>query len=650
LCRGAGWIVGCGAIGMSAMAGLVRLDGLVDVAQLKVLLAQMHRRGPDGQNYWCEENVGLCHAMLHTTPESLSEIIPAQSLDKTVVIVADARLDNRRELFEKLEVPRDECHAVSDSELLLRAYQHWGEACLQHLLGDFVFAIWDKSRQSFFIATDPMGARRLHYFYSEGKFAFATDIKVLLAIQGIQKSLNEEVFLLHASALARLAADKTCFDGIHKLTGGKYLWVNADPSSVEGIRISIHDYYQMRSSELSFGRPEECLEAFRELFRQAVSCRMRTAFPVATLLSGGLDSSSITCVAARQARNSGQSLYAISSCLADGEPGQDEWEFIDLIARHENIPVTKVSPTVGPVDFLDAIHDLTERPLTANPHLYSALYTAASATGARVLLDGIGGERGPTNHGQGYLAHLLQERQLMKFFVEISAQAQVYSRSRYSILKTDILLPLAPQTLLAAYRAIVRRQGDSLRPALTEEMTKKYNTPGFKAVLSKRELYFNAMDKTRLKVIDGGRKDKDAFAGYFNIGCAYPFLDRRVLEFCLGLSPDWFVKNGWKRYFIRAAMEGTLPPKVQWRTDKKPFSPSYYNLMHAGSKKYQAILNEIPANAWVRNYVDVERIKRTVKFLDQRGSWTPVNGADHARIVVDYGVQAIFFLRWFQSL
>jgi len=633
---------------MSAMAGLVRLDGLVDVAQLQALLARMRCRGPDRQTYWCEKNVGVCHAMLHTTPESLSEIVPAQSCDKSLVIVADARLDNRSELFGKLDTSRDEFSSISDSELILRAYQRWNKDCLQYLLGDFVFAVWDKKQQSFFVAVDPIGARRLHYFHSASTFAFATDIKALLAVREIRKSLNEEVFLLQASSLTRLAPDKTCFEGVHKLKGGRYLWVSADPAM--GIRVSINDYYRVRPSQLAFSAPEECLDAFRELFQKAVSCRMRSAFPVATLLSGGLDSSSITCVAARYARASGQSLYAVSSCLADGETGEDERKFIDLVASHENVPVSTVSPCVGPVEFLDSIHDLNECPLAANPHLYSALYKAASATGARVLLDGVGGEWGATNHGQGYFAHLLRQRQFVKFFIELSAQAQVYSRSRFAILKTDIMRPLAPLVLQAAYGALLRRQGASLQPALTDEIMQQYNVPNFDAVLSKRELYFNKMDETRLKIIDGGRKDREGMAGHFAIRSAYPFLDKRVLEFCLGLSPDWFVKNGWKRYFIRAAMEGILPPTVQWRTDKKPFSPNYYSLMQASSKKYQTILNEIPAGDFVRNYVDVERIKRTIKFLDQRGSWTPVNGADHARIVVDYGVQTIYFLRWFQNV
>ena len=162
---------------MSSIAGVYLLDGSpVDPDRLKRMNDRLSHRGPDGSGLWCEGSVGLGHQMLWTTPESLHEKLPLEA--DGLVITADARVDNREELLPELGLRED----VSDSEVILETYRKWGRNCVDRLLGDFAFVVWDKAKGELFCARDHMGVKPFYYYHEPGKiFAFATEIKALFA-------------------------------------------------------------------------------------------------------------------------------------------------------------------------------------------------------------------------------------------------------------------------------------------------------------------------------------------------------------------------------------------------------------------------------------------------------------------------------------
>src|ERR1700685_1884422 len=152
---------------MSGFVGILNLDGApADRALLERMTQSLAFRGPDAQEVWCQGPVGLGHALLQTTSGTPLEKQPAQ-LDGRLWIVADARIDARAELIGKLngksQTPRAVSLSTPDAELILHAYDHWGEACVEHLLGDFSFAIWDATRQRLFCARDHFGVKLLYY-------------------------------------------------------------------------------------------------------------------------------------------------------------------------------------------------------------------------------------------------------------------------------------------------------------------------------------------------------------------------------------------------------------------------------------------------------------------------------------------------------
>src|SRR5881296_79829 len=177
---------------MSAIVGIYFLDGrVVDGAALQSMVEQLAHRGPDGSGVWSEKEVGLGHRMLWTTPESLLEKFPLVNAAGDLVLTADARIDNRDELLAALGLESPPIQGISDGQLILRAYERWGERCPDRLLGDFAFAVWDRREQVLFCARDHFGVKPFYYYRADRLFAFASEIKALLCLPEAPRRLNE---------------------------------------------------------------------------------------------------------------------------------------------------------------------------------------------------------------------------------------------------------------------------------------------------------------------------------------------------------------------------------------------------------------------------------------------------------------------------
>jgi len=169
---------------MSAIVGLYRRNGQpADRADLERMAESLAHRGPDAAGLWNNGPVGLGHRMLWTTPESLHEQLPLVNKSEDVVITADARIDNRDELIAALGLSEWPHGEISDSGLILCAYEQWGEGSPKRLLGDFAFAIWDGRSQTLFCTRDHFGVKPFYYHQSAQVFVFASEIKALLCIR-----------------------------------------------------------------------------------------------------------------------------------------------------------------------------------------------------------------------------------------------------------------------------------------------------------------------------------------------------------------------------------------------------------------------------------------------------------------------------------
>ena len=317
---------------MSGIAGIVYLDGRpLESACMDNMLNRLAQRGPDGSGAWSDRQAGLGQRMLWTTPESLGERLPCVSREGGLALTADARIDNREELICMLALKDHRPQEITDSELILAAYQKWGESCPEKLVGDFAFAIWDGHRQTLFCARDPVGARPFYYYHCPGRlFICSSQIRPLFCHPEVPQRLNE---LRVADHLAYLQEDTrlTFFQDICPLPAAHCLAVNTG-----GIRL--RRYWDLDvKRELRLSSDEAYAGAFLESFSEAVRCRLRSAFPAGALLSGGLDSSSIVAVARQLLAGQGptgglHTFSAVFPTLARTYPAIDERYWIEAVA------------------------------------------------------------------------------------------------------------------------------------------------------------------------------------------------------------------------------------------------------------------------------------------------------------------------------
>jgi asparagine synthase (glutamine-hydrolysing) len=248
-------------------------------------------RGPDGIASWSEEGSALAHLALHITPESIHEIQPLEDPEAGLVLVADARLDNRDDLIPALRQAGEMRHREpSDADVILASYRRWGTACPANLVGDFAFAIWDRRRRELFLARDPMGMRNLHLRAEPARFLFGTEVKQVLAARGVP----DDIF--RPAVAAFLAGgygspEWTFHSGVERLQPGCALLARND--GTRRWRYWVPD----ADVRIRYRNADAYTDHFLDLMKSAVRTRLRSVRPAGILLSGGVDSGLIAATA-----------------------------------------------------------------------------------------------------------------------------------------------------------------------------------------------------------------------------------------------------------------------------------------------------------------------------------------------------------------
>jgi asparagine synthase (glutamine-hydrolysing) len=286
---------------MSGIVGVVHFDGEpVDRRLLKRMTGFMALRGPDAQEIWIDRNAGFGHTLLKTTDESESERQPF-TLDGRAWIVADARVDARNDLIRKLKARGHENLSAdaTDVEFILRAYLVWGEDCVEHLLGDFAFAIWDGPKEKLFCARDHLGVKPFFYAHLGQKLIFSNTLDCIRQHPAVSERLNDVAI-----------ADFLLFDLNQEQATTSFADIQRIPPAHVGRwsagGMQLHRYWTLPIDEpVFFRRDDDYVDHFKELLDQAIDDRLRTK-KIAVFMSGGLDSPAITATACRMLRDRSQ--------------------------------------------------------------------------------------------------------------------------------------------------------------------------------------------------------------------------------------------------------------------------------------------------------------------------------------------------------
>lgn len=606
---------------MSGIVGIYHLDSRpIEPANLQQMVNILAHRGPDGADTWCDRGIGLGHRMLWTTPESLHEQLP--SVKGQLAITADARIDNREELASALNLKAYLSEKISDSELILAAYQKWGDRCSERLLGDFAFAIWDGRAQTLFCARDHFGIKPFYYYHQPGAiFAFASEIKALWVLKNVPASPNSTQIARYLEAdLTNETA--TFFQDILRLPPAHSMIVSATT-------VTLQRYWSLDPTyELRLGSDAEYAEAFREVFTEAVRCRLRSAFPVGSTLSGGLDSSAIACVARDLLHLANKPSLPTFSIIFDQVSESDERAFQNaVIAQGGVVPHYVYGDRISPLGHIDRMLWHQDQPFYCpNLFLNWGVFEAAQSKGVRVLLDGFDGDTA-VSHGLGYLDELAQAKQWLTLAKEAKGLARNSQRSAWQIfwryVRQHNLDPVIAQLPLLQQLRKRKQQWDrapvastSWNPTINAEFMAKISlqqssitpqTERAQKIWTERERHYRMFTRGQLSFVQGVL---DHAVAAFPLEARYPFNDRRLVEFCLSLPPEQKMHQGWTRMILRRGMDGILPKEIQWRGSKANLSYSFeYGLREFDQVQLQAALD---ANeSYLAPYLDVARLKQT---------------------------------------
>ena len=527
-------------------------------------------RGPDGINIWQAGPVGLGHCMLQTTPESLDEHLPLTSNDGMLTITADARIDNRDELISELGLSQQE-GIIPDSSLILFAYQRWGESCVDHLLGDFAFVIWDAQKHHLFCSRDHMGVKPFYYFSTNEFFAFGSEIKAIFSVPGIPREVNEKAL---AFRLVGIDGEPgvTSYLHIHRLPAAHTMKISSS-----GTRIQ-HYWVPDPNREIHFETDEEYENAFRTIFTEAVRCRMRSAFPVGSELSGGLDSSSVVCVARHLLRqeNSDHQPHPLHtfSAVFDEVPECDERTWIQCVLAGGDLTPHFVYPEqISPLyDIKRRISRYEEPSFSPTSYTYSIIFQTARDTGIRVVLSGEWGDV-VVSYGVGSLLEFVGAGKLFRTIQEIISISKKFNEKKREIIWNNILVPILPHAIRQRfYRTLPPfqwiRDDFAIRTGLAEYLSHLQKT----ALKPKTSREHHLFDLTSTS-ISLGMETMDKNTATYAIESRFPFLDRRVVEFCLALPPEQRIRQGYTRAIEREALGEYLPQEIRQRTSKALANP-----------------------------------------------------------------------------
>jgi asparagine synthase (glutamine-hydrolysing) len=319
---------------VSGIVGIVNLDRApVDPVLLRAMTQDMAFRGPDAQEIWTDSHVGLGHAMLRTTFEMTKEQQP-RTLDGQVWITADARIDAREELIHKLEAKGcGKLSRATDADLILYAYHAWDRNCVHHLLGDFVFAIWDVPRQRLFCARDHFGIRPFYYAQVGRYLIFSNNLDTIRRHPSVSDDLNDLAIVNFLLFRYQPRIDQTSFADIQSL-------LPAHTLTWEGGTTTISRYWTLPiEGPIRYKRHSDYVDHFRELLDSAVADRMRTD-RAGILMSGGMDSTSIaaTIQTLRVQRKSKFALEAFTY-VYDRLIPDEERRYAGLAADHLDMPI-----------------------------------------------------------------------------------------------------------------------------------------------------------------------------------------------------------------------------------------------------------------------------------------------------------------------
>ena len=538
---------------MSGIVGIYHRNGApIERTLLQSLVDFLSYRGPDSRDCWMDRSIGLGHAMLRTTRESVGERQPS-NLEGRFWITADARLDSRAELTAELQRSgRAVRPNAPDSELILHSYAMWGTPCVEHLRGDFSFGVWDTCNNQLFCARDHFGIKPFYYTQRQGLFVFSNTLNCMRMHPDGSGELNDAAigdFLLFG---LNYNTATTSFRDIQRLPPAHSLSI-----SPEGINIKRY-WAPPTDGRIRYSKPEEYVENFQSLLQAAVEDRLRTE-RVGILLSGGLDSSSVAAVTKGVSGKCGQKMEirgytSVFESLIPDEEGR----YAQEVGKFLEIPIQ--FQALDRVELFEGWDDpelSLPEPLD-NPLLGGFLESCRSISAdCRVLLSGEGSDNLMDFQMWPYVGDLRRRGEWQRLLTELANYIWVRPfpwrgiRARFlRLFGKEPGMPVFPEWISRDF-------------AKDMKLKERWKEWGMHPNLPlEHPIHPRAHASLALPQWTHMFEQENAGVTRLPVETRYPFLDLRIVNFLLALPPfPWF----FQKMLLREAMTGRLPETVRMR-------------------------------------------------------------------------------------
>jgi asparagine synthase (glutamine-hydrolysing) len=555
---------------MCGIAAMVGFHGRpADRAVVGRMAASMVHRGPDQEGDWVVDSVGFGFRRLAILDLSPAGHQPMATRDGRYVMVFNGEIYNYVELRDELQALGCSFTSSGDSEVLLQSYRQWGPACLEKLNGMWAFVVYDRLRGTVFGARDRFGVKPLYLHRTDEFLLVASEIKAIRASGLHPAPLNWDVasrFLVHDQLDEPRA---TFYTGIEQLPAG-----TAFEADLDG-RWKEWRYWELPAA----GGPPvyDPAEAFAALFEDAVRLRMRSDVPVGVSLSGGLDSTSVICAAARlrQAAGTTERLMAFSYLPVEF----DESSYVADTLQQTGADVKRLE--TDPLRLVDRLtrtlwfHDEPVHSMTAL--IGFELMELASANGIRVVLNGQGADEtlgGYFSYFRDYWYSLMRRGEFATAWREVARYASIHGGTGRCLYAHGMRYLLqAELERLAAYRSLAGGRRRRQRARASTWFTPDVVADAVDETPPRQD---RTLDGVLRRSIEQGPlplylriEDRNSMA--HSVEARLPFLDYRLVSLAFRLGDDWKLRGSWNKYVLREAMRGRIPESVRARRDKMGF-------------------------------------------------------------------------------
>ncbi len=512
-------------------------------------------RGPNDEGYFVQDNVGLGMRRLSIVDLKTGHQ-PIYNEDGTVRVILNGEIYNFKELRHELESQGHSFYTETDTEVIVHLYEQYGDACVQKLRGMFVFAVWDERRRRLLLARDRIGIKPLFYGVKGGRLIFASELKALLQLPEVERTLNWNSVSHLFSALST-PANESIIAGIHKLEPGHILTVR------QGQSPEILRYWDVTFEADYCQTEEDCVVRLRELLEESVRIRMNCDVPFGAFLSGGVDSSAVVAMMAQQS-SSPIKTFSIGFT-------EEKYNEAPYARQVSEIFGTDHHELILRPDVLGIIDDLIwhlDEPFGDSSAIPTYMVSKLAAEQVTVALSGDGGDE----LFAGYDKYLVEQKQRRFKYIPAALRhllGAVGTQMNEGMKGRNFLRHISLDGIDRYLNATTMFDDNARRSLFQEEVaamiTKDDSLRELALSLEKKGTHWLStiqyMDIRNYLPLDILTK-VDRMSMAHSLEARVPFLDHKLVEYAATIPPEFKLRNGSTKYILKKAMRGILPDSL----------------------------------------------------------------------------------------